>query len=222
MVIVLEGIDGAGKTTAAQLLCRELEKRHSSVKYWSKSSADFEDPFLRAQMLNLRELIWNPSDDKPATDILGTPYYMFLIAAWFSVLERHRIRQIQENKTIAVFDGWFYRNIAKAFIRDNLDKAWLRALFANVSEPDLVILLDIDPSVAWSRRSRFKPDEEGRWDGFTGDSFNSYCSYQQLVREQMLKFAEQYGWSVIGQTEQTSPEEVVAKIHNQILDQSPI
>lgn len=220
MIIVLEGIDGAGKTTVAESLRQALRDQRFEVEYWPKSSAEFEDAFVRNQALSLRELIWDPIGGKPAEDVMGTHYYMFLIAAWFSIVAKHRLRQIKENDTLAIFDGWFYRNIAKAFIRDKLDKAWLRTLFAGVSEPDLVMLLDLDPSVAWGRRSQFTLDEVGRWDGFDGDGFNSYCTYQQSVREQLLEFAAEYGWTVINQTQTTSVEEVVAKIRDQVLNRS--
>jgi thymidylate kinase len=186
LIIALEGIDGSGKTAIAQLLCREFEKENSSTKNWSKASADFEESYVRAQMLKLRELIWCPTDEEPPNDLLGTHYYLFLMAAWFSVVQRCRLQQIQENNLIAIFDGWYYRTIVKAFIRQNLDTTWLRTLFATVCEPDFVVLLDIDPAVAWSRRPKFKPTEVGAWDGFTGDSFNTFCSYQQLVRQQLL------------------------------------
>jgi thymidylate kinase len=220
VIVVLEGIDGSGKTTAAQLLCRKLEGQFPAVEYWSKSSAEFEEPFVRRHALSLRGLIWPPAGDKPARDMLGTHYYMFLIAAWFSVVERHRLRRIREADTLAVFDGWFYRNIAKAFVREKLDKDWMRTLFDEVGTPDLVVLLDVEPAVAWGRRPQYTLDEVGRWDGFGGDAFDSFCAYQHLVRGELLELAGEYGWDVVRQTADTSIEEVVAEISDRVLSRA--
>ena len=63
----------------------------------------------------------------------------------------------------------------------------MRTLFDAVAPPDLVVLLDVEPAVAWGRRSQYMLDEVGRWDGFGGDAFDSFCAYQQLVRGELLE-----------------------------------
>ncbi len=52
-------------------------------------------------------------------------------------------------------DRSYFRVMAKAHLRIGLDLPWLHSLFAGALQPDLIILLDIDPALAWQRRSDF-------------------------------------------------------------------
>ncbi len=209
MLIAFEGIDGAGKSTVARLLHDILKGRNLPVELFKNSSAKFEEPFVQAQMERLRNIIWCPAEDEPERDVLGAPFYLFSLAAWYSVLQKYYIAELQQSDRIGIFDGWYYRTIAKAFIRERFDKNWLRSLFTSVSTPDLVVLLDIDPRISWSRRPDFKNTEIGRWDGFVGDRFTSYSTYQGLVRNELLLFAEMDGWMVIHQEEGMDARDVV-------------
>ena len=215
MLIAFEGIDGCGKTTISKLVYTKLKSKIKHVKFYKKSSPDFDHPYVRKQMLQLQELIW-PPDVLPTHNVLGDLYWLFLNAAWFSVVQRNRREHFQSEKNLILFDGWYYRLITR-FINKGFDKEWILSLFATVKEPDIIVMLDIDPQIAWRRRSGFKPSEIGNWDGFTEDSFTSYCRYQGDTRKELLRFAKEKSWFVVSQTDKATTDEICSLIYEYIL-----
>lgn len=51
----------------------------------------------------------------------------------------------------------------------------------------------------------------GKSDGLSGDILESYCTYQQRIRTELLRFAKEKSWFVIRQTDE-STEEIAKKI----------
>ncbi len=215
MIIAFEGIDGAGKTVTAKALCARVKQEGMQAQYVAKSSVEFDDPHVRAEMAKLRELIWQPAEREISNDVLGTHYYLYLNAAWYSAVERCGLRTDEE---LMIVDGWYYRTIVKAYLRQGLDIGWLETLFQHVRTPSAVLLLDIDPALAWQRRKTFKPTELGRWDGFTGDDFAAFCGYQEKVRSELLRYSRVMGWPVIHQKEDMPLECVIDRVLSIIID----
>ncbi len=213
---MLEGIDGAGKTTVARMLCEKLKEQRLDANVWKYSQFRSDDPFVQAQMDNLHTIIWTPGQDEPDTDLLGTYFYLYLLAAWSSVKQKHCIAQLKGTNRIEVFDGWHYRTIVKAFIRQQLSQSWLQSLFDTVANPDVVVLLDVDPAVSWRRRPRFKASEIGRWDGFTGDTYSAYCAYQGRIRRELLVLAVNRKWMVVRQTADMNETDVVENVYSHV------
>ncbi|MFD5326761.1 dTMP kinase [Streptomyces sp. NPDC127092] len=215
MLIVLEGIDGSGKSTVARLVAEELALGAATLA--DKKSAGATDPATAARAAALRELIWSSPEEQG--DTCGAAHWILLIASWYAALARLRPELANDganagadDSTVAVMDGWYYRNIAKTLVREPLDAQWVESLFAPVPEPALTVLLDVDPDVAWSRRDTFKETELGRWDGYTGPPRDAFRGYQSVVRRELLRMAAERDWLVLAPHPDDPPEHTAAAV----------
>ena len=215
MLVVLEGIDGAGKTTVARRLAAELPH----VRVLGKSTVPFDhNPYLERKMGELRAVIWPPDLATRPEDDFGELYWLFLQAAWFSVVDRSLGPRANGNGEVTLFDGWWYRAVEK-LAGCGRDRAWIESLFASVREPDLIVLLDVDPRLAWSRREEFKSFEIGRWSGGSeGDPRESFCRFQGALRESLLTRAREGSWHVLHQDEHTTESDVARRLRQAIHD----
>ncbi|MGK4585453.1 dTMP kinase [Kitasatospora sp. HPMI-4] len=203
MLIVIEGIDGSGKSTVAPLVRRALAPQAVGPVAAGKHAIGPADPDTTQRAEQLRQLIWASAES--AGDTFGAAHWILLIASWYAGLSRLR-PDLTTDGELAVMDGWYYRNIAKTLIREPLDPAWVESLFEPAPQPDLVVLLDVPPETAWQRRTDFKDTELGRWDGFDGPPFESFCAYQGLIRQELLRMAEDRGWLVLDPGPDATPE----------------
>ncbi|NNC73014.1 MAG: hypothetical protein HKN78_09085 [Sphingomonadaceae bacterium] len=201
----------------ARNLVDGLESSGHRAEALEKFSLDFGAGFAGRRMAELRATIW-PDEPEPSGDQLGTEFYLFLLAAWHAGLARFADVRSNDARRIGISDGSFYRVMAKAHIRGGLDLDWLASLFRTALRPAMVILLDIDPAEAWKRRDSFKETELGRWDGIEGEPEAAFCRYQEAIRQALLGFALEYGWPVIRQTAETTPEEVMRRAHSLVTE----
>ncbi|CAN7630117.1 hypothetical protein LJR235_004962 [Pararhizobium sp. LjRoot235] len=208
MLVAIEGIDGAGKTHIARKLAPYLNDRGYDARYLNKSDISLGDDFADSRLGLLREIIW-PERGEPAQDLLGTHFYLFLLASWFSAVGQVLHREQSSGDRVTVMDGSHYRVVAKAHCRARIELTQLFRLFAQAAEPDLVVLLEIDPHVSWRRRTAFKETEIGRWDGYCGDPCEAYCAYQSTIQQLLLHMARERGWLVVPQDENTRDTDIV-------------
>jgi thymidylate kinase len=215
MLIAIEGIDGAGKTHIARKLARHLNDRGYNGRYLNKSDIKFGDDFADGRLRLLKETIW-PEHGEPKQDLLGTHFYLFLLASWFSAMGQVLRRDPLSGERITVMDGSHHRVVAKAHCRARIELTQLFGYFAQAPEPDLVVLLEIDPQVSWYRRTVFKETEIGRWDGYGGDAREAYCAYQSTIQQLLHRMARERGWLVIPQGEVPRDTDIVERIFHQI------
>jgi len=208
-LIVLEGIDGSGKTTLAPLVCERLRPPTGRVLPLFKKFVDYEDVYTRNHLKRLRHVIWD--EQKPSVDVMGGAHWALLIAGWYAVLQA---RTLATSCDTLVSDGWYFRNIVKSLEEhEGLDETWVRTLFAPVREADAVVLLDMKPELALQRGREFDPRESGeRALGGPTD----FVTFQSRIRRRLLRMAASGNWIVVPVRDQQSPEALADLVSDEI------
>ena len=134
MYICLEGIDGSGKTTQIKLL-------ESWIKECGLDVLRVFEPTNNEVGKLIRKMLQNP-------DAINENFQItlaLLFAADRTVLMRD-ITEAEALAKIVVSDRSFYSSM----VYQN-DSKWISEINKHAKEPDLVILLDIDPETAVAR-----------------------------------------------------------------------
>ena len=184
-LIVVEGIDGSGKSTQLSLLQTFLQSEGYDVSFteWN-SSPLVKDTTKRGKKKNL-----------------FTPTTFSLIHAtdYADRHERSILPPLQAG-LIVLADRWAYTAFARDAVR-GCDRDWLRNLYAFATRPDLALYfrVDIDTSVAriMGGRMRLKYHEAGMDLGLSTDPIQSFRLFQGKVLEEYDTVTEEFGLTVI-------------------------
>jgi dTMP kinase len=184
-LIVVEGIDGSGKSTQISLLQTFLQSEGYDVSYteWN-SSPLVKDTTKRGKKKNL-----------------FTPTTFSLIHAtdFADRLERSILPPLQAG-LIVLADRWAYTAFARDAVR-GCDPAWIRNLYEVATRPDLALYfrVDIDTSVAriMGGRMRLKYHEAGMDLGLSTDPIQSFRLFQSRVLEEYDRITDEFGLTVI-------------------------
>jgi dTMP kinase len=163
MIIAVEGIDGAGKTTIANHLCDLLSKKGYKCIVLKEPSESIYGKMIKSLK----------SRPDPETEM-----ELFLKDREIDV--KDRILPALEEGKIVIMDRYYYSNIAYQSARGlNADR--IRELNERIApKPDLVILLDLSPSKALERlknREKLSIFEEK--------------DYLEKVRQKFLEIADE-------------------------------
>lgn len=135
-LVSLEGIDMAGKTTQAQLLCNALRREGYSV-----ASFKFPDGDTFVGKLLLDALAGK----------ISIPFYALFVLFTVNRLERKEsIETAKASNAFVVFDRYSESEYAYGGAK-GLPRDWLLELESQVPPADLVVVLDIDPYEAFQR-----------------------------------------------------------------------
>ena len=167
-LIVIEGIDGAGKTTHARKLVRWLRKKGIRTRYTFEPTRGAIGRILE-KMASKRKV--------------DVRVEALLFAADRIDHLNKIIRPLLEKGFIIISDRYVHSSIAYQSITVG-DQGWVEELNKFAENPDLVILLDVDPETGLKRikrkRARFERIE-----------------ILKKVREKYLELAEREGFKVI-------------------------
>jgi len=169
--IVLDGPDGCGKTTQAELLTGWLQNQGVPV-------SSFRDPGDTTIGEKIRQILLSPEHIA-----MSTRTELLLYMAARAQLWQEKIVPVLRNRKCIVLDRWVsstcaYQGYAGGFGVDNVIKLVADSLAR--SWPDLTIIIDVDIKTG-SKRLKGKPDRMEA----------KPTEYHQKVREGFLELARQ-------------------------------
>lgn len=169
--IVIDGIDGAGTTTHSSLLAGFLEGMRFFVYLTQEPSNSDIGQILRRFLKN--------KDIPACTDAL-------LFAADRSLHYYNEIKRKLDEGYIIISDRYIESSIVYQSVQsDEISIEWVKEINKFAGEPDLTIILDINPKISLARK--------------TQEDFEKFedTSFLDKVRELYLKRAEQKGYYIV-------------------------
>lgn len=187
-LIVVEGIDGSGKSTQIDLLHKWLQTQGKTV-YFSE---------------------WNSSELVKSTTRLGKQEKMFTPTT-FSLLQATDFSDRWENYILPLLKAGAVvladRYAFTAFGRDvarGVDPDWIRNLYSFAVQPDLALYFRVPLDVAVERitssRAKIKYYEAGMDLGLSDNKVTSFRLFQQRIIDEYEKMIPEFGLTVIDGT----------------------
>ena len=184
-LIIVEGIDGSGKSTQIDLIYKWLMDKRKSV-YFSE---------------------WNSSPLVKSTTKLGKKQRLFTPTS-FSLIQATDFANRWENYllpmlkagVIVIADRYAFTGFARDVAR-GVDPKWVRNLYSFAYQPDLALYFQVDIDTAVERilasRSKIKYYEAGMDLGLSDKKITSFRLFQTKVLEQYEKMAEEFNFKII-------------------------
>ena len=187
-LIVVEGIDGSGKSTQLHLL----------------------DKWLRSLGLNVFFTEWNSSDvvkeitSKGKKKALLTPTtFSLLHATDFADRYERNISPLLEAGYFVLADRYVYTALARDVVR-GCTPTWVRKVYSFAAAPDIAFYFRVPPGIAMDRilegRPKLKYYEAGMDLNLSNDEYESYRIFQTRIAEQYEAMATKDRFAVIDGT----------------------
>ena len=204
-LIIVEGIDGSGKSTQAMLVRKWLEAEGYPVRFteWNSSSLVKETTKLAKKKKFLT----------PTT-------FSLLHATDFADRLYHQILPPLKGGAIVLADRYAFTAFARDVVR-GVDPDWVRQLYAFAVRPDLVFYFKVPIEMSIERilngRSKLKYYEAGMDLGLAIDPVESFRIFQSRILREYEKMIEEFEFTVFDASseideQQTAVRERVSKM----------
>lgn len=185
-LIVLEGTDGVGRSTHAEMLQNWLAvEGYGAVMTEWKSS----------------ELISTAIDKAKSKNALNTITFSLLYATDLADRLHNIIVPALRAGLIVIADRYYYTAFARDVVR-GADQAWVRKLYGFAVEPDLVFYLKMPLEALLKRiittRGGLDFYESGRDIGMSTDLYQSFKLYQSKILQEYDHMVDEYDFKVLG------------------------
>jgi len=182
LLIVIEGTDGAGKSTQVNMLSKYIKDRSfgCTVSEWKTS-----------------RLISGVINDAKERNMLNTTTYSLLYAADYADRLENEIIPALKAGFVVLMDRYIYT----AYVRDSVrghDIKWVKELYSFAPQPDLVFYLNV-PTHTLIKRLIAKNGvldyfESGRDIGLSTDIYKSFEIYQKRCLEEYKQLKDECGF----------------------------
>jgi dTMP kinase len=194
-LIIVEGIDGSGKSTQIDLLQKWLHSRNLVTVFTEWNSS----PIVKR------------TTKQAKTKELLTPMSFSLIhAADFSSRVHAQILPALRAGAIVLADRYVYTAFARDATR-GVDRDWLRRVYSFAVRPSLALYfrtpLDVSIERLSAGREELKYYEAGQDMGFSGDRWESFRIFQGRLLEEYDGLVEEFGLMTIDATQPISVQQ---------------
>ena len=204
-LIIVEGIDGSGKSTQIQLLQKWLTNAAHRVLFteWN-SSALVNDTIKRGKK----------------KDLLTPATFSILHATDFADRLAHVIIPPLKAGMIVLADRYVYTAFARDVVR-GVDRQWVRDVYGFAVKPDLAFYFKVPIEVSLTRiltgRQQLKFHEAGMDLGLSKDPKESFRLFQSRILEEYDRIAQEYDLTVMDATlpisrQQAQVRDIVKKV----------
>lgn len=184
-LLVIEGGDGAGRSTQIMLLRQWLEREgYPTTEVGLKRSV----------------LVGQELQEVMQGNTLGpTTFSLFYATDFADQLENTIIPSLRAG-FVVLADRYIYTPIARDVVR-GVDPNWVRDLYGMALEPDLVVYLKATPKTLASRSFQ-KSGTLDYWEAGmdiqrSGDMYQCFIRYQTWVAKEFKRLAEEYAFETI-------------------------
>jgi dTMP kinase len=179
-LIVIEGMDGSGRSTQISLLQEWLESEGFAV----------QTSGLRRSTLVGRDI-----DELLAKNaVTRLTLALMYCTDFFDQLE-HRIVPALKSGTIVLADRYIFTLIARSVVR-GINRDYLSGLYAMALRPHLTFWLNVRPETAFGREFRKAQAisywEAGRDMSLSHDLYWSFIRYQTMIKREFEAFAKRH------------------------------
>ena len=204
-LIVVEGIDGSGKSTQLSLLQKWLESQNFNTFFTEWNSS---------------ELVKETTRRGKKTKVLTPLTFSLLHATDFANRLYHQILPPLKAGMIVLADRYMYTAFARDAVR-GMSAGWLRNLYSFAVRPDLVFYFRVPIEVSVSRllsgtRAELKYYEAGMDMGLSSNLTESFKIFQSHALAEYDKLVDEFGLTVIDATleideQQAQVRDIVSK-----------
>ena len=205
-LIVVEGIDGSGKSTQIKLLHKWLEARGEQVFFTEWNSS---------------ELVRQATKRGKRKNLLTPSTFSLLHATDFADrLTYHILPYLKAGMTVLA-DRYIYTAFARDIAR-GVDRRWVRDLYSFAVVPDAVFYFRVPLETAIARilssRTKIKFYEAGMDLGLSADPVESFRQFQGRVLKEYDRMASEYAFKVMDGTrsidgQQQKVRAVIARLY---------
>lgn len=207
-LIIIEGIDGSGKTTVAQLVASKLG---SKAHFISKKSTETVTNYQKSFMSEVRPILWGRSASEPIHEI-DEESWLYLHMLWYHMLQEFVLAPKLQQYDYVIMDGWYHKFLARHIVNEKMNPELGTYLSSQLIQGDKTYLLKVSPEVCFERKGGVKPSECGvHKDANITNLKDSFCQYQNKVYEAYAKL-DQDGRKFINIDAEVSIDNVVAEL----------
>ncbi len=185
MLIVVEGVDGSGKSTQLDLMRSWLMQEGYDVFFTEWNSSKL---VKRTTKLGKKRQILTP-----------TTFSLIHCTDFSDRLERSIVPPLQAGM-IVLADRYVYTAFARDVVR-GVDRDWVRDLYSFAVKPDIGFYFSVPLEEAMQRIFRGRPTlkfyEAGMDLNMSRDPAESFIKFQKMIIEEYQRLVEEYGLVVV-------------------------